>query len=53
MVLESTSRIFKHTKAKTFYITIPSSLATDSAFPFKEGQRIKVRIKENKLIIEK
>ncbi len=53
MVLESTSKIFKHTKAKTFYITVPSSLATDSAFPFKEGQETKIRIKEHKLIIEK
>ena len=43
-------------KGKTydrFFIYIPTELARDSAFPFKEGDKVKVRIEGNKLIIEK
>lgn len=53
MALEGNSTIFKHTKAKTFYLTIPSSLANDSIFPFKEGDLVRIRIKDNKLVVEK
>jgi hypothetical protein len=53
MSVEGVSRIFKHTKAKTYYITIPSSLADDSSFPFKPGDLVKIKIKEDKLTIEK
>ncbi len=53
MALEGKSRIFKHTKAKTFYLTIPSSLADDSNFPFKKGALVRIKIKENRLVVEK
>ncbi|MBS3051959.1 MAG: hypothetical protein J4428_01130 [Candidatus Aenigmarchaeota archaeon] len=53
MSLEGSSKIFKHTKAKTYYITIPASLADDSSFPFKAGDKVKIKIKDSKLLIEK
>ncbi len=53
MSLEGESKLFKHTKAKTFYLTIPSRLADDSNFPFKEGELVHIKIKDNKLVIEK
>ncbi len=53
MASEGKSRIFKHTRGKTLYLTIPSSVATDSTFPFKIGENVKIKIKGNKLVIEK
>ncbi len=53
MALEGSTQLYKHKKASTCYITIPASLANDSAFPFRRGEKLKIRIKNNKLIIEK
>lgn len=36
-----------------FFIYIPTYVARDESFPFKEGDEVLVRIKKNKLIIEK
>ena len=38
-----------------YYIYIPTDLAGDSAFPFKEDEKIKIKIdpKNKRLIIEK
>jgi len=35
------------------FIYIPSKVATDSAFPFKVGEHVLVRIEGDRLIIEK
>ena len=35
-----------------YWIYIPTGIATDSGFPFKEGDRLKIRIEHNTLIIE-
>ena len=53
MVLKAKSQLIPHKKAKTLYLTIPSAIANDSAFPFKPGQKVKIRIKGKKLIVEK
>lgn len=44
MTLKGTSKIYKHPKADTLYITIPAKIAKDSQFPFKNGEIISVEI---------
>lgn len=44
--------IYKHTKGNTLYVSIPSRMAQDSAFPFREGQRVTISIQGKKLVIE-
>jgi hypothetical protein len=36
-----------------FFIYIPASVAKDSAFPFKSGDEVIVRIEGDKLVVEK
>ena len=36
-----------------FFIYVPTEVARDGTFPFKEGDKVLVRIKKNKLIVEK
>lgn len=45
--------IYKHTKGNTLYLTIPSSVAGDSAFPFKRGDQVIIEVKGNKLEVRK
>ena len=53
----SHGKIFKHGKANTLYLVIPSMLAQDSSFPFKSGERVKISIEVEEtgpyLVIEK
>jgi len=53
MTLEARTTLIPHKKAKTLYLTIPASIAGDSAFPFKPGEEVNITIKERKLVIEK
>ena len=53
MTLEAKTTLIPHKKAKTLYLTIPASIADDSAFPFKSRDKVKITIKEKKIIIEK
>ncbi len=53
MALEAKSTLIPHKKAKTLYLTIPSAIANDSAFPFKPGDEVTISIKEKKLIVSK
>lgn len=52
-MIEGTSTIVKHASGKTLYITIPSKVATDSRFPFREGMKIRIRIVQGFLVIER
>ena len=36
-----------------FFFYIPTEVARDGTFPFKEGDKIKIEIKENKVMITK
>ena len=36
-------RLFKHGKAKTLYLSIPSKIAEDSAFTIKEGDVVEIK----------
>ena len=53
MALEAKTTLIPHKKAKTLYLTIPSAIANDSAFPFKPGEKVTIVIKGKKLIVEK
>jgi len=44
MVLTAETRIVRNPKAKTEYITIPSVLAQDSTYPFKDVTEVLVEI---------
>jgi len=37
----------------TLIITIPADLAKDSAFPFKPGDRLRIRISGKRLVVER
>jgi AbrB family looped-hinge helix DNA binding protein len=52
MVLTGKGSIYQHVKSK-MYVYIPAAVRDDSQFPFKPGEKVKVSIKDNKLIVEK
>jgi len=54
-MLEGKSKLYQHPKAKTMYITIPSRVSTDSQFPFKAGDKVKIILvpSKNQIIIIK
>ncbi len=37
----------------SFFIYVPTEVARDTSYPFKEGEKIKIRIEGKRLIIEK
>ena len=45
MTLRGQSMVFKHGKAATLYLTLPSMLAQDSRCPIKEGDNVEVEIR--------
>jgi ABC-type Mn2+/Zn2+ transport system ATPase subunit len=40
-------------KYKKIFIYIPKEVAADTSFPFKIGERVKIKINGKKLVIEK
>lgn len=44
MTLQGKGRVFSSGEAETLYVSIPSAVATDSAFPFEEGETVTVSI---------
>ncbi|ADN36775.1 hypothetical protein Mpet_2027 [Methanolacinia petrolearia DSM 11571] len=55
MTVVGNGRVVSQGNAKTKYLTIPSALATDSNFPFEEGEQVKIIIdpQNKRLIAEK
>ena len=51
-MLEGEGKVFRVGKT-TIAIRIPKDVAVDSAFPFKEGDKVRIRIENGKLIISK
>ena len=45
------SKLYKHPKAATLYVTIPSDVVKDSTFPFQAGDRVTVEIHGQSLMI--
>jgi c-di-GMP-binding flagellar brake protein YcgR len=52
MVLKAKSKIFQNRDAKTQYITIPASIASDSQYPFTAGQEIEIIVNPDNSKIE-
>ena len=54
MVLKAKSKLYKHPKGNTMYLTFPSDITTDSQFPFnREGAKVTVTILKDQIIITK
>jgi hypothetical protein len=53
MTLKGQSTVFKHGKAATLYLTLPSMLAQDSKCPVKEGDNVEVEIRGEYVIFHK
>lgn len=51
MTLMGNSKVYKHPKANTLYISIPANMASDSAFPFKEGDTINLSVENDCLYV--
>ena len=51
-MLEAESRIFEHVKGRIM-LYIPTDIWKDSQFPFKIGERVKLRIEGKRLVVEK
>lgn len=44
MVLEKDTKIFQSKNANTQYIMISADIVTDSQYPFKEGDRVRITV---------
>ena len=53
-VLVGEAKIYKHPKAETLYLAIPSKVVQDSTFIFKKGDQVKITYDPEKkaIIIE-
>jgi hypothetical protein len=51
MVLEGETKIYKSNGRRSLYI--PAGLINDSAFPFKNGEPLSIRVEGERVIIEK
>jgi len=50
-VLKAKSKVNQNKNAKTQYITIPATIASDSQYPFTAGQEIQIEINPNESTI--
>ncbi len=53
MVKESIGKVFPVGAGNTRYISVPSMVATDDRFPFKDQESVRVRIDGDRVIVEK
>lgn len=44
MVLEKESKIFQSKNARTQYIIIPADVVSDSQYPFRAGDRVRITV---------
>ena len=54
-MLEGESTLYKHPRATTLYLTIPSNIVKDSQFDWQKGNKVKLRYDPDKkeLIVTK
>lgn len=50
-VLVGETKLYKHPRADTLYLAIPSKVVQDSTFIFKKGERVKIRYDPDKKVI--
>lgn len=51
MARRAQGRVFSSGEARTLYVSIPSRVATDSAFPFSDGETVCVSIEDGMVCI--
>jgi len=51
LVLIGETKIYKHPKADTLYLAIPSKVVQDSTFVFKKGDRVRIEYDPVKQVI--
>jgi hypothetical protein len=44
MVLEKESKVFQSKNARTQYIIIPADVVSDSQYPFRAGDRVRITV---------
>lgn len=52
MTLEGFGKLYEHAKGRVV-LYIPTDVHKDSVFPFRTGEKVKVRIDGKRLIVEK
>jgi hypothetical protein len=52
LALEGTGRIYEYVKGR-IVLYIPADVHKDSAFPFKKGDKVNIKIEGKRLIAEK
>lgn len=52
MTDQGEGRVFSSGDANTLFLSIPSDVAVDSAFPFEEGDEVEIRIDGSRIIVE-
>ena len=52
-MIEGVGKISFASRSKTAILYIPSDITKDSAFPFENGENVRIRIENQKLIVEK
>lgn len=45
-------RVFSSGEANTLFVSIPADVAVDSAFPFEDGQDVKICIEDTTVVVE-
>jgi len=50
-LLVGETKLYKHPKADTLYLSIPSRLVQDSTFVFKKGEKVRIRYDPKKKVI--
>ena len=53
MVKEGEGTLTPVGRARTRYLVIPAAVASDSAFPFRDGQRVRIAIEGERLVVTK
>lgn len=51
MTKEGVGKILSQGPAKTRFISVPSAVAGDSAFPFADGAAVKITIEKKRLVV--
>jgi hypothetical protein len=51
LVLVGEAKIYKHPKAETLYLSIPSKVVQDSTFAFKKGDQVEITYDPDKKAI--
>lgn len=51
MAKEGTGRVFRSGEARTLFLSIPSRVAQDSAFPFEEDEEVTIRVEDDRVVV--